>query len=226
MFENRHPQYNRFKSLKGSVFTIEGTIGVGKTTLGRSVESYLNEIGLSAKFFPEYVNIELLDQYIYDMKRYAYTFQMVMLCKRIEIYRKAEQFAQNGGVALVDRSIIGDLTFAQMQYDSGNFSTSEWETYRSLMRQEIQLVPTGSLYLRCAPETSLVRVKARGIETEVKGYTVEYMKMLNDAYEKSIAQCTNVRHIIIDWNDPIPVEAGKIGLECVHRILDLMIITA
>src|SRR5687767_9035911 len=113
MFTNRDPNYDKFKSLKGGVFTIEGIIGAGKTTLGKSLEQFLNECGIKTRFFPEYINKDLLSQYIGDMKRYAYSFQLIMLCKRIEIYRIAEAFASTGGVALIDRSIIGDMSFAR-----------------------------------------------------------------------------------------------------------------
>lgn len=44
-----------------------------------------------------------------------------MLCKRIELYRTAERFAAIGGIALIDRRIIDDITFARMQRDNGNF---------------------------------------------------------------------------------------------------------
>src|SRR4051812_7244364 len=114
MFAERSALYCRFKSLKCGVFTIEGIIGVGKTTLGRSLEKMLNDNGIATKFFPEYVNKDLLGQYIGNMHRYAYSFQLIMLCKRIEIYREAERFAATGGVAIIDRSIVGDMTFALM----------------------------------------------------------------------------------------------------------------
>lgn len=223
MFATRHPLYNLFKGLKGGVYTIEGIIGVGKTTFGRSVEKFLNDIGLKAKFFPEYVNKELLAQYISDMKRYAYTFQMIMLCKRIEIYREAERFAESGGIAFVDRSIIGDMTFARMQKDNGNFSASEWETYLGLMRQEIQLTPAASLFLKCSPETSLRRVHERGIQDEIKGYSLAYMQQLSDAYDETITACTDVRHITLDWNAPVDIVDGCINTELVHAIVSKLL---
>lgn len=219
MFADRHPDYNKLKSLKGGIYTIEGIIGVGKTTLGRSAERYLNNIGLKAKFYPEYINKDLLAQYIGDMKRYAYSFQMIMLCKRISIYREAERFAETGGIALIDRSIIGDMTFARMQKDNGNFTEDEWNIYLSLMKQEIQLTPTASLFLRCSPQTSLDRVKIRGIEAEISGYTIEYMTQLHDAYETSINACTNVRHIIIDWNMSVPLNDGYLWDRYIYEIL-------
>ena len=220
MFVTRKPEYEKFKSLKGSVFTIEGIIGVGKTTLGKSLELYLNNIGLSAKFFPEYFNKKLLGQYIGNMKRYAYSFQMIMLCKRIEIYREAEKFAATGGIALIDRSIIGDMTFARMQKDNGNFTEDEWSTYLSLMNQEIQLTPTASVYLRCTAETSLRRVVKRGIEAEIKGYTPNYMQQLRDAYETSIHECNNVRHVCLEWDDPLMIQCEYLLDEYVVDILN------
>lgn len=223
MFASRHPSYNKFKSLKGGIFTIEGIIGVGKTTLGRTLEKYLNEIGLPAKFFPEYVNKELLAQYIGNMKRYAYAFQMIMLCKRFEIYKEAERFAATGGIAIVDRSLIGDMTFARMQRDNGNFTEDEWSTYLAFAKQEMPLTPTASIYLRCTPDTSLDRVKHRGIEAEINGYSHNYMQQLHDAYEVSINECTNVRHIPMEWDSPILDGSNLIPEDGVVKILEKLL---
>ncbi|CAH6420524.1 Hypothetical protein HVR_LOCUS1214 [uncultured virus] len=38
IFASRNPLYEKYKSLRAGVYTIEGIIGVGKTTLGRSLE--------------------------------------------------------------------------------------------------------------------------------------------------------------------------------------------
>lgn len=222
MFTPRNAQLDQYKFIRGGVYTIEGIIGVGKTTVGRSLEKYLNDIGITAKFFPEYVNKELLRQYIGDMKRYAYCFQMVMLCKRIEIYREAERFAATGGVAFIDRSIIGDMTFARMQYVNGNFTEAEWNTYLSLMKQEIQLTPHASLFLDCSSQTSLERIKLRGIKAEIKGYTAEYIQQLHDAYMVSIENCQTVRHIDISWDTPMKLTNGLLSNDITQSILDMI----
>ena len=85
---------DKYESLRYGIYTIEGIIGVGKTTLGKSLEKFLNERGIKTKFYPEYVNKDLLDQYIKNMKQYAYSFQLVMLFKRLEIYREAVRFSK------------------------------------------------------------------------------------------------------------------------------------
>ncbi|CAH6420528.1 Deoxynucleoside kinase [uncultured virus] len=144
-----------------------------------------------------------------------------MLSKRIEIYRQAKIYATAGGVALIDRSIIGDLTFARMQKDNGNFIEEEWDIYLDVLNQEIQLTP--SLFLRCTATTSLERVKQRGIEAEIKGYTSEYMNQLSNAYDLSISNCSNVRHVILDWNDPAILEKGYLTNAFVEYILNKLL---
>jgi deoxyadenosine/deoxycytidine kinase len=223
MFSDRHPLYNRFKQLKGGIYTIEGIIGVGKTTAGRSLEHFLIEIGIPAKFYPEYMNKDLLEQYIFNMKRYAYAFQMIMLCKRIEIYREAERLASTGCVVFIDRSIMGDMTFARMQKNNGYFTENEWKIYLSFVEQDIQLVPTSSIFLKCSPESSLDRVKQRGIESEIKHYSLKYMRQLEIAYQQSMRDCHNVRHIMINWNTPSPIIDGYLERSKIESMIEMLL---
>lgn len=223
MFASRNPLYNKFKSLRCGIFTIEGIIGVGKTTMGRALEKFLNDNGIPCRFFSEYVNEDLLTQYIADMPKYAYAFQMIMLCKRIAVYSDAERFAATGGVSIIDRSIIGDMTFARMQKDNGNFTSREWDIYLSMMRQEIQMTPTASLYLRCSTKTALKRIKKRGIQAEIDGYTAEYMDQLYNSYETSIRQCSNVRHVILDWDNTALSESGYLTQKLVCDVLEKLL---
>lgn len=223
MFANRNPIYEKYKSLKAGVYTIEGIIGVGKTTLGKSLEDFLNKNGLKAKFFPEYVNKKLLGQYISNMPKYAYGFQMFMLAKRIETYRQAELFASTGGIALIDRSILGDNTFCDMQLQNGNITPEEYQIYLDVMKHEIQLTPSASIYLRCSTDISLERIKKRGIKEEINGYSVEYLQQLNDAYENTISKCNNVKHVIIDWNNPQDIVDGRLSDIFILSILDFLL---
>jgi len=201
MFSPRHPDYFRLARLRSAVITLEGLIATGKSTAGRSLERYLNQAGVLAKFFPEYCNETLLSQYIGDMPRYAYAFQLFMLGKRIAIYQEAERFAAGGGVAIIDRSILGDMTFARMQHQAGFITDSEWEAYVSIMKQEIQLAPLANVFLDCRAEASLRRVSCRGNPAEVEGYSLEYMQKLKEAYIETLAESREVKHIILDWDE-------------------------
>lgn len=220
MFASRHPSYDSYRHLIGSIITLEGLIGVGKTCLGRSIVKFLENIGFKAKFFPEYVNQKFLDKYIKNMEKYSFAYQVMMLCKRIKIYEDAERFAATGGIAIIDRSLIGDMSFARMQKDKGYFTKQDWEDYLSMAEDEIQLSPTASIFLECSSQISLDRVKRRGVESEIKGYTIEYMDELRNAYIASIKECNNIKHVSIDWSKDIPLTDGLIDDSSVKDVLD------
>jgi deoxyadenosine/deoxycytidine kinase len=200
--------------MRGDVICIEGQIGIGKSTLGKQMETFLRKIGFNAKYYSEYVNQELLAQYISDMKRYSYAFQMIMLCKRMEVYRQALELAKIGGVAILDRSLIGDMIFAQMQRDNGNISESEWSVYMSVVKQENNLEPDHVIYLRAPVEKCLERIKKRGIEAEINGYDFKYLKTLEDAHEKVLSNQKNVTQV--SWGDL------EINDQTVQDLLDIL----
>lgn len=204
MFSTVNKDYRRFANLRGMVVTVEGLIGIGKTTLGQAMVSFLNQLGLEARFFPEYVNREFLAKYIANMKEYSFSFQLFMLQKRIEIYREAQAFAKTGGIAVVDRSLNGDYTFALMQKDKGFFDDEKWDIYNAILEGESIPEPSITLYLVCNPQTSLRRVHKRGNAEEISGYTLGYMEELSTAYNKSMKL---VKHpvLTIEWEYDIPV---------------------
>ncbi len=156
--------HRKYRCLVGSVITIEGTIGVGKTTLGKSLEKYLNDVcGLRAKFYPENVPQELLKLFISNIRSntfsssvgsdslpnndgifpesirsfdddrfgtknpYAFVIQLIMLQNRHQTYKEAFDEANKGTIVIVDRSLVGDYTFASMHKKDGNIDSKEWE---------------------------------------------------------------------------------------------------
>lgn len=220
IFSSRHPIYERFRHLRGGIYIVEGIIGVGKTTFGKSAEKYLNDIGLKCVFYPEYVNEDLLNQYISNMKHYAYFFQMLMLFKRIEIYNEAEKLAKTGGIALIDRSIVGDMSFAKMHVRNGNMSSDEWNIYLKVIAKELLPTPTACIYLRCTSKTSLDRIKDRGFASEINGYSSDYLNTLSNMYEETINESKNFTIINIDWNDSMKIKNGQLVENDIISILD------
>lgn len=201
MFTSLPTAMRKLGALRGSVITIEGLIGIGKTTLGEAFVQYLNKQGFQARFFPEYVNPYFLGKYIANMSRYSFSFQLFMLEKRLQIYKEAQAFANTGGIALIDRSLNGDYTFAWMQWRKGFFTEEEWEIYRALLTKEPISEPHLTLYLTCDPETSLCRIARRGNEDEIKGYQLAYMKELDQAYQVHMREIVKHPVLKLDWNE-------------------------
>lgn len=218
MFRSRHPYYELFSQLIGSSITIEGVIGAGKTTLGLALEKYLNEIGLRAKFFPEFVNLDLLGQYLSNMNRYAYPFQMFMLLKRLEIYREAERFRETGGIAIIDRSLIGDLAFMLMQHTNGNITDQEKAVYESVFIQESPPCPGVCIYLQCTSRQAMDRIIKRGREGEADAYTLEYLENLANRYTQVFSQTQIVPLYLSEVNDLENVLERVIAHRMAHSI--------
>lgn len=214
--------YRQYSKFIGYVVSIEGLIGAGKSTLGQSLEKFFKSIGINAKFFPEYKNIKLLNQYISNMTKYAYSFQSVMLSKRLEIYRMASEFAAKGGVAIIDRSIIGDITFARMQVSMGNITPEEYQVYESIIEEENILEPNLTIYLDVCIDTVMRRIQKRGIESEISGYSKEYIQTLNENYLKVLNTIDNVIYLNHDQDIFLEVTDKEKYLpnESIIQILD------
>lgn len=228
MFVTRPQGYQEARKLKGSVILVEGGIAYGKTTIGKSLASYLQHLGLKAKFFPEYRNPVLLQQYIKNMKKYAYAFQLFLLGRRAETYREAKVFAEAGGIAIVDRSFPGDKAFALLQVELGNMSQNDYATYLAVAKQEIDLEPDFTLRLVCTLETVLERIRQRGHQEEIDGYTPEYLRLLEVQYDKVFTELTAERgeHRILQlpWDQPKqrdPV-TGMLRDTDLHQIITAM----
>ncbi len=188
----------KFRSFRGQIIVLEGLIGVGKTTLGHSLETYFKKIGLKARFFPEFKNEQLLGQYINDMDKYSYTFQIAMLMARIETYQQAHEFSEQGGISIIDRSLPGDYTFASMQKSKGRFTKDEWQVYNSLIPRGLP-EPNCIVMLECSPENAFKRMQKRGELAEVSGYTLEYFQELDTHYQETFLQI-NHPIVSINWN--------------------------
>lgn len=222
MFSKRSEPQRRYSPLIGSVIVLDGQIATGKTTAGRSLERYLNEHSLQAKFYQEYVNHDLLTLYISDMDKYAFSFQLVMLCKRLEIYKEASEFAKQGGIAIVDRSLSGDLIFSRMQINKGRFTAEEERVYYQMLSEGQVIEPSATVYLRCEPEVAFSRIKKRGHFSEVSGYTLEYLQEIHSEYEKLMREMSHPV-IQLNWNTDHEVYQSTLSEAGVRQILDALI---
>lgn len=189
----------QFSFLRGKELILEGLIGAGKSTMGQSLEKYLNSLGLKAKYFAEFLHKPLLDLYLDNMEKYAFPFQVIIARERLQIYSKARRFSKKGGISIIDRGLLGDLTFARMQKEKGFISPSEYETYLSLLNHKENPEPYLTIFLECSPQTAFERMKKRNHSSEVSGYTLEYFEQLNSAYAESL-KAQNLSYLRLPWD--------------------------
>lgn len=197
--------YTKYKFLKGSIIVIEGNIASGKSTLTERLTEFLNDIGLNTKLYKEPILQTYLDTFLQDQTKYAFGFQMSMLIENQCLYGDATSFTKGGGIAVMDRSFMGNRVFARVQHEIGNITDKEMMVYDDVFRRISARMPDYVLYLTVKPEINVQRCQRRDRTCESKVYDLDYFSRLNRNYDATIEELrTNNNVIVFDWNKDIP----------------------
>jgi deoxyguanosine kinase len=200
-FFNIHSYYERLRHLRGAIILVEGIISSGKTSLCNALCKMLKKAGIPCLMLEEEVDPIMLDLFLTDMKQYAFTFQMLMLAQRQKTYMRGLEFARReNGVAIIDRSLHGDMAFCLLHVDRGNISDREWKAYESVMSSTPLPQPSNIIYLDVTPETALERIKIRNRGKEAEVYDISYLHDLDVNYRVAMEESQIPIHYI-DWND-------------------------
>ncbi len=172
---------------------IAGNIGSGKTTLTRKLSEYYG-------WTPKYESVTYnpyLEDYYKDIPRWSFN---------LEIYFLEQRFADIIDIAKSDKVIIQDRTifegvyiFVANNYEMGNLSKRDFETYMRLFERMMSMVkyPDLMIYLRSSVPHLVAQIQKRGREYE-QSIGIDYLKGLNDKYEKFIGEDYKGRVLIID----------------------------
>lgn len=188
------------------LISIEGNIGVGKTSLINLLQKTMSDI---AEFIlepvEEWINIRdengknLLETFYNDKLRWSYTFQNIAYITRMD---KIISMIENSEkkIIILDRSLEADLnTFAKMLYDEKFINEIEWNAYNKwnnfFNKHFGNKFKHKIIYLRCSPNISLERIKIRNRESE-KNISFEYLQLVHNYHESWLFNNSNV--LIID----------------------------
>lgn len=182
---------------------VEGLIGVGKSTFVRKFSEITG-------FSPRYESVSdnpFLPLYYESPERWAYTLQSYFL------YRRYLDHTLDGDVIL-DRSLYGDIPFADMLRKDRVLSSQEYECYLSHYETLEPLIPTLSacVFLNTSPQTALERVQKRDRSFET-GLSLSYLESLQKEIRDIPSRLrpeTRVVHVAWgDMNDEEITEAVK-----------------
>ena len=192
---------------ENEIYTIEGNIAAGKTTLGISLAA----TGL-AGFIPEPVSIwqnrydeNLLELFYSDKKRWAFTFQLAAFTTRAKTWADVMALLDHSKVFL-DRSIYADrYIFAKSLHLEGAMTDTEYKIYTDMwdwMEFNWCVEPTKIIYVKTPPELCLERIDERN-RGEEAGVPIEYLRDIHQMHEEWLSEKDNV--ITIDGSKPINV---------------------
>lgn len=175
---------------------IDGQIGVGKTTLGKALEEEFK-----IPLYRELSNsdtIAILDNFYNDKKRWGFTSQVHFLSHRFQMIKQI----QEDGRGILDRSIFGDSIFAEALYEDQYMTKEEFNTYKALLNNMLDLVkpPFLLIYLDCNTHTAMERIKIRNRDFE-KIISHEYLDKINSKYLTWYEEYNSSPKLFIDTNN-------------------------
>jgi deoxyadenosine kinase len=168
---------------------IAGIISAGKSTLTRQLAA---AIGAEAYYEPVKDN-EYLDDFYEDKAKYGFAMQIYLLNRRFGQHEKAIwTLDADGKSAVQDRTIYEDSIFAEMLCEAGLMDKRDFRTYLGLFKKMSNFLqkPDVILYLVVRPETAMQRMIDRGRKSEKIGVSLDYLKSLEEHYERWFEQMT------------------------------------
>lgn len=172
---------------------IAGNIGSGKTTLTKMLADH-------NKWIPKFESVDYnpyLSDFYNDMERWSFNIQIYFLNKR---FLDVVEINKHDDIVIQDRSIYEDACiFAPNLHEMGLMSTRDFENYSSLFSLMVSLVkaPDLLIYLRSSIPHLVNNIQKRGREYE-NSIRLDYLKGLNNLYEKWIENYKDGKLLIID----------------------------
>ncbi len=191
---------SKYSIPSNTVITIAGTVGVGKSTMTKSLANALN----FRTSFEKVDSNPYLDKFYNDFKRWSFHLQIYFLGER---FKEQKRIFEYGGGFVQDRSIYEDTgIFAKMHYEKGNMSEIDYETYKNLFDAMVMTPyfphPDLLIYLDGSIDDVLERIQKRGRPMEQKtpiDYWVEMHKRYED-WINTFNACPVLRLNINDYD--------------------------
>ena len=160
--------------------TVEGPIGVGKTTLSKAIAEsqrfhQLSEIVDENPF---------LNKFYEDIEEWSFQTEMFFLCNRYkQLSDIQKKFISQQQPVVADYHIFKNLIFARRSLPANEYAKYE-EIYHILTKD--MPVPNVIIYLHATLDTLMKRIALRGREFE-RNIDPSYLQQLSEDYEQFIA---------------------------------------
>lgn len=192
---------------------IAGNIGAGKTTLTKILSKHFG-------WLPQFEDVEnnpYLNDFYEDMPRWSFNLQVYFLNSR---FKQIIEIQQGTETVIQDRTIHEDAQiFAPNLHGMGLMSTRDFENYTKLYETISGLIrpPDLLIYLRATVPTLVNQIQKRGRDYE-DNLRLDYIRRLNDFYEKWITTYKDGRLLIIDVDQINFAEDEEAQHEVINKV--------
>ncbi len=180
------------------IFSIEGSIGSGKSTLIRELKNKLDTNWIFVlEPISEWNDVKdkagenILTKFYKNQQKYAFSFQMMAYISRLARLKQVMRDHPKA-VIITERSIFADRhVFAKMLYDNNKIEEVDYIIYLKWFDEFLEDVQhTGIIYLQVKPETCYHRVQKRNRAGET--LSLEYLKSCHQYHENWMTTEKNV----------------------------------
>jgi len=191
------PEVGRRRSDSPRIVSLDGNIGVGKTTLLNAIRDRFPDILIVPEPVDTWTSLKdesgknLLELFYEDKKRWAYTFQNAAILSRLRLLQEAVATAKPGQIILTERSVLTDkFVFAEMLRQSGDMNVLEGSLYNMWYNTFASKLPmAGILYVVTGVQVAQQRIQTRGRQGE-GSISVEYLEALDRQHRAWISSTT------------------------------------
>lgn len=193
------------------IFSIEGNIGSGKSTLVSELQKqlhYINGANIVYLYEPvdEWAKIKdtngetILEKFYANQKKYSFSFQIMAYISRLSLLRDIIKKNPNA-IIITERSVFTDKeVFAKMLYDDNKIEEVNYKIYLQWFNEFIHDIPiNGILYVKTTPEKSKTRVDFRSRQGEQ--IPLSYLQKCHEYHEQWINNEYKSKTLIFDGNN-------------------------
>ena len=174
------------------IFSIEGNIGAGKTTIIHHLQQiYGDQVILVEEPVKDWQNLKgenLLKKKNDDLNRWGYSFEAYVLITKMNELTKVA--FSDKKIILIERCMLTDKVFFDINVENGFSNPMEEAMFKNLyefLSNNVYPKLSGIIYLDTPVEECINRMIKRGRRAE-KSLTKEYLTQLDDNFKKVIKE--------------------------------------
>ena len=172
---------------------IEGTIGVGKTSLANLLSEKLG-----AKLVLEsFEGNPFLSDFYDDPERHAFQTQLWFLLQRYQQQQELRQIDMFQNLVITDYMFVKDRLFASLNLSEKEMSL--YDTVANMMEKNV-IHPDLVIFLQADTDTLMKNISRRGREFE-KNLSEDYLDALNQVYNEYFFRYQDPPLVIINTNN-------------------------
>jgi len=197
------------------LFTIEGDIGSGKTTLINTLRAKYEKnkkIMFLKEPVDDWLNIKdkdglsMVEKFYRDQEKYSFSFQMMAFISRSAIVRKAMR-ENPGAIFITERCLLTDkYVFAKMLHDQNKIEDVNYEIYLKWFDEFANEFPIESIiYVKTDPKVCHKRISKRarvGEDVIPLEYLIDCDKYHNE-YIETVRPIISGEVLELDGNEDI-----------------------